>query len=243
MNKIISSFVLRWAKRIKAINLLGGKCKICGNSNIFHLVFHHIDSSEKEKNINLLKNYKWSVILTELNKCELYCANCHKELHFMKDYNNCQSDMTIKRRNNKLILIDYKNGKCEKCDYDKNPQALVFHHIDNKNFIFNGFRNNINIVELDSYIKEELDKCILICNNCHIEEHINKDLFHKYKTEIYKKVDNYKEKQTKLPVDEVIKMYQNGIKQIEISKYFKSSKGTISGIIKQWRIKQNISVV
>jgi hypothetical protein len=231
--KVVSTFILRWAKRIKAINLLGGKCVSCGDSNIFHLVFHHKDSSEKERNINLLKHYKWSVMLTELKKCELYCANCHKELHFMKDYKDCNTDVTIKRRSNKLILINYKDGKCEKCEYDKNQQSLVFHHVgDNKKFIFNGFSDDINIFELESYIKEELDKCILLCNNCHIEEHINKEMFYTYEKEIYDKVKNYKEKQSKLPIDKVISMYENGIKQISIAKHFNASKGTISGIIK-----------
>lgn len=35
--------ILVLAKKIKGIKLLGSKCEICGNENIFHLSFHHID--------------------------------------------------------------------------------------------------------------------------------------------------------------------------------------------------------
>jgi transposase len=36
---------------------------------------------------------------------------------------------------------------------------------------------------------------------------------------------------------EVIKIYKEGYKQIEIAKHFKASKGTISDIFKKYKIK------
>ncbi len=65
------------------VNLLGGKCKICGyNKSAVALDFHHI----KEKDIcmtTLLKNNSKKKLLKEAKKCVLLCANCHRELHFM----------------------------------------------------------------------------------------------------------------------------------------------------------------
>jgi intein-encoded DNA endonuclease-like protein len=58
------------------------------------------------------------------------------------------------------------------------------------------------------------------------------------KIDIYKKVENYKEHQNKISRESVIKMYKSGSKQVEIAKYFKASKGTISYIIKNWKINQ-----
>ena len=73
-----------------------------------------------------------------------------------------------KRRRNKEELVRYKGGKCEICGYDKCIDALEFHHLnqDEKNFTI----SNGNIKSLKK-LKEEADKCILVCSNCHHELH------------------------------------------------------------------------
>ncbi len=72
------------------------------------------------------------------------------------------------RRRVKKKLIEYKGGKCSKCGYDKDfPAVYHFHHVDpsKKSFCING-----KTVKFSS-LKEEVDKCILLCANCHSEEH------------------------------------------------------------------------
>lgn len=74
-----------------------------------------------------------------------------------------------KRRNNKQFLIQYKGGKCQKCGYDKPiPNAYHFHHLDpsTKEFTI-GHRLTRKLETL----KREVDKCILLCANCHAEQH------------------------------------------------------------------------
>ena len=71
--------ILIWAKKLKAIKLLGGECEYCGDNNIFHLVFHH--KKDKLYNINDIKSYRWDIIEKEIKKCSLLCHNCHNELH------------------------------------------------------------------------------------------------------------------------------------------------------------------
>mgnify|MGYP001589285892 CR=1 FL=1 len=73
----------RWIDRkIKAVELLGGKCSICGyDKNLASLNFHHINPTEKEFGWPKLKEQKWESIVKELKKCSLICANCHCELH------------------------------------------------------------------------------------------------------------------------------------------------------------------
>lgn len=66
----------------EAVNLLGGKCLICGyNKCINALDFHH--NGEKEKGIAVfLKNSSREKLLKEVKKCVLLCANCHREYHY-----------------------------------------------------------------------------------------------------------------------------------------------------------------
>lgn len=68
----------------------------------------------------------------------------------------------------KLKAIEYKGGSCERCGYNKNLKALEFHHIDPKEKDF-----GIAQVRTKSFkkIQKELDKCILVCSNCHSEIH------------------------------------------------------------------------
>ena len=226
--------ILLLAKKIKGIKLLGGKCEICGNENIFHLSFHHIDDN-KEFQISSSMNYRWSTIEKEIKKCRLLCENCHTEKHYYEDNKGDKS-----RRNDKLIYLEYKGDKCEICGYNKCEAALSFHHRNSseKSFWIGSLSQRItNISELKNYIIDELDKCDVLCRNCHYEKHSNVEFYEKYKKEIYEKVENYKEKQNKLSRDKIINMYNSGIKQIDIAKHFNASNGTISDIIKKYKEK------
>ena len=70
--------IRRMRNKNRAIEYLGGSCVRCGyNEHPAALQFHHTDSSTKEFNIGQVANRAWDIIETELNKCELICANCH----------------------------------------------------------------------------------------------------------------------------------------------------------------------
>ncbi len=72
-----------------------------------------------------------------------------------------------RRKKIKLLAIEYKGGKCQICGYNKHPAALELHHIDPAIKTFGigakGYTRAWNTV------KTELDKCILLCANCHRE--------------------------------------------------------------------------
>lgn len=71
-------------RKIKLVDLLGGKCQCCGYSkNYSALSFHHRDPTTKEHTLDLrqLSNRKWEVLVGEANKCDLLCMNCHMEHH------------------------------------------------------------------------------------------------------------------------------------------------------------------
>ena len=64
------------------------------------------------------------------------------------------------------------------------------------------------------------------------------EFYDKYKDLIIKKSLNIKEIQSKIDRNEVKKMYEGGMKQIEIANYFNAGRGTISDIIKNLGIKR-----
>ena len=72
----------------------------------------------------------------------------------------------------KLKAIEYMGGKCEICGYDKCIRAFDFHH---KNPNEKEFTIGHYYKLKWGAIKEELDKCMLLCANCHRELHYNID--------------------------------------------------------------------
>lgn len=82
---------------------------------------------------------------------------------------NCRlQNKKNKRRKFKLMCLNYKGGKCVSCGYRKCLDALEFHHLDPKEKDF-----NISSVTVFKFlkVKDELDKCVVLCSNCHREVH------------------------------------------------------------------------
>lgn len=54
-------------------------CDICGyKESPVALDWDHIDPHTKEYSLNYYKSMSWNKINTELSKCRLLCANCHR---------------------------------------------------------------------------------------------------------------------------------------------------------------------
>jgi len=75
--------------------------------------------------------------------------------------------VTRRRKLLKVKAVEYKGGKCVECGYDKCIAALEFHHLDPEKKEFNlGVRG---LTRSWKKIKNELNKCVLLCANCHRE--------------------------------------------------------------------------
>jgi len=77
--------VYKRRKKIRelAIEHKGGKCELCGYDQCGDaLEFHHNSASEKDFGISD-KGYtrSWIKVKEELDKCQILCANCHREIH------------------------------------------------------------------------------------------------------------------------------------------------------------------
>lgn len=93
-----------------------------------------------------------------------------KETRTYKDRRAYLAQATNKRRRRlKKLMVDYKGGKCQFCGYSKYIGALDFHHVNpaTKDFglsmdqIYRSWKVTIN----------EIDKCVIVCANCHREIH------------------------------------------------------------------------
>lgn len=88
--------------------------------------------------------------------------------------NTCKSRKYNSSKTQRLKLktkcVDYMGGSCSKCNYFKCLSALEFHHKDpsiKEDAVSFLIRMNRNFERL----KLELDKCLLVCANCHREIH------------------------------------------------------------------------
>lgn len=130
-----------------------------------------------------LKKYNLSTVIPSKNSEDMkFCSRCCKIKDRTEFYQRrgkvgdsvyckpCTTEQTLERmRMFKQKCVEYKGGKCERCGYDKYNGSLDFHHIepDKKDFSI----AHIRAYSFDNKVKKELDKCILVCANCHREIH------------------------------------------------------------------------
>lgn len=87
-------------------------------------------------------------------KMKTTCKKCHSK------------DIGRRLISSREKAIEYKGGKCERCGYNKCRAALEFHHKDPTTKDPRGLKA-YNL----SRLYAEVDKCLLLCANCHREEH------------------------------------------------------------------------
>lgn len=118
-----------------------------------------------QKTINCYSKYSKYTIREILIKSGNYITKNKKN---KKEQNKTNSLTVINwKKNKRKQLIEYKGGKCKICGYNKCEQALDFHHINPKDKNFNISSNSYSFDKM----KKEVDKCILLCANCHREIH------------------------------------------------------------------------
>jgi hypothetical protein len=162
-------------KCLKCNNDLPNWVKIDGKS-------HNIQSRKFCLNCSPFKKHNTKNLLVyELEQTKKICPRCKDEKVIDEFYRrrndancstyckSCTTSITTERqRLVKQKAVDYLGGKCSICTYDRYLGALEFHHI-------NPSEKDFTIAELKltsfEKIKAELDKCLLVCANCHREIH------------------------------------------------------------------------
>jgi transposase len=147
-------------------------------------------------------------------------------------------------------MLEYVDKySCEKCGYDKKQSTLHFHHI-----LPNTKQFNLSDVTIHKYgtmvageivdmVKSELDKCIVLCSQCHAEEHYDFEFDILYSKEIEDHSKNIREIQPKIDRDFVKNMYDSGLRCIDIARELNASKGTISDILKSFGLTTSAKII
>ena len=144
-------------KEVQTSHLMSGAIKSCGCQ--FDPI-KNFGETEREKQCPICKEY-----FLPNNAMRKYCFNCIPNGLSSKERIH-HFDHLIKHK-----LVQYKGGKCEKCGYNKCEGALHFHHLnpEEKEFTISNinFGNEFDMEKL----YQEVDKCSILCANCHAEEH------------------------------------------------------------------------
>lgn len=145
-------------REIQATSLVNERsysCGKCKNSRDFNGTLKKCDICKKE------------FITIRYGQKRRFCFEC-------SPYGESKANsITTIRKAIKQQLVKYKGGKCEICGYNKCLNAMQFHHKDMTN---KDFTISANIDSGDFNMKSyyaEVDKCLLVCANCHAEIHAN----------------------------------------------------------------------
>jgi len=128
-------------RKLHLIDLRGGCCEKCGYAkNLASFDFHHKDPEGKESQLDMRKlsnsSMKW--IMEEFEKCEVVCANCHREIHspdliiddirsMLKEYDLEKVTKIVNQGKPKCvdcgIEINYTYKRCNDCN-NKNKRKV-----------------------------------------------------------------------------------------------------------------------
>lgn len=110
----------------------------------------------------------------EKNTLHSMCKECKREMDrtaYSSNSNGRKHKIRDRAEKSKIELMDYvknirQQSQCEKCGENR-WYVLDFHHIDKK-------KDGIPIMtkrgSLNS-LKKEIEKCVILCSNCHREHH------------------------------------------------------------------------
>jgi predicted HNH restriction endonuclease len=126
------------------------------------------------------------------NELSYYQRNKERILQYQKEryYNDRENVLEISKKSQqrnkvtiskkskqrlrqyKVDFILYKGGKCAICGLEfngENQTVFDFHHINPEDKLFEIAQSKISLT--NDKMRDELDKCLLLCANCHLELH------------------------------------------------------------------------
>jgi len=209
-----------------------------------------IEEANKRKDIidNYVKkhpNQSINEISEELNFPRYFVAY-HLDKNFSdrkkrQEYQRSKAPKTkikthLERERRKSFLIKLFGDKCCKCGYNKCVQALDFHHVNPDNKYKNISQLMSNLYTPWEEVIEEAEKCILLCRNCHSEEHVKN--YKKHLKECEKEIpSNKKNTVSWKTIDEIRVLYEQKKKRIvDIAIFYNLTPAYVESVAK-YRIR------
>lgn len=147
------------------------KCIKC-NKIIRKSIGHRDNRTQRYKYcVECLPVGKHYMTAKSLHGKKLICKQCGEEYIFKSNSKvtktRCIKCFNKRKRSaNKRRAVELKGGKCQLCGYNKYDGALSFHHVDSNEKSYN-LKGSVSWAKFES----EINKCILLCFNCHQEVH------------------------------------------------------------------------
>lgn len=152
-------------------------CRFCSRSCTNRRKHTEEEKNKISKSLTQKKEKKYCIDCgKEISYTSIRCKKCHslyrigKGIYGISNENKAKY-ITARRKKIRYKFIEKLGGKCSICGYNKSKNALEFHHLDKEkkdfNLSYKGLRNSIE------NLNKEIEKCILVCSNCHREIHEN----------------------------------------------------------------------
>jgi len=98
-----------------------------------------------------------------------YLENPEKYLNYQREYRKKNKNIVLqktrdKRRQRLVDAIEFLGGKCSRCLQTYDPVCYDFHHVDPSK---KEFTIGENMLLGKEKLQKEIEKCILLCSNCH----------------------------------------------------------------------------
>lgn len=148
-------------------------CVECGTDDPACLDFHHLEPDDKEMAITEMITYGHGrdALEAEMAKCEVICANCHRERHerVRAPARDAGPDERRDRLRRWVRRRKADAGGCRRCD-ETDPACLDYHHDGRKGATVAAL---VADGESRERIRREIDRCTVLCANCHRREHVD----------------------------------------------------------------------
>lgn len=154
-------------------------CVDCKNQDTNILQNDHIHNNKSKKKdgtvIKRLKSNSISNLLTELKKTQPVCPVCHRIRTAAKFFNSKMPVKSLYHQNKRKELQKFVNnikinlGKCALCKLaveENNTHVFDFDHLITETKV-DGVSQMVIDLKSKETIKKEIDKCQLLCANCH----------------------------------------------------------------------------
>jgi len=158
-------------RQLKAqlVAIRGGQCSGCSYSGpAAAFDFHHRDATSKQFGLGTFYG-PWNDLLAEAEKCDMLCANCHRIRHAAEDVTSKGGAVVDFRRRLKVRAVEYMGGHCYECEVSGPSAIFDFHHTDSSDKRFGIGQDGIP--RRWESVAAELEKCVMLCANCHREVH------------------------------------------------------------------------